>query len=210
MPHKTSIPHVMLAGLLLVLTGMAASYFLLDKPAPIPAGRQLSDVVPLPKPRLAVYSDRECLARNLAFETIGNSHSREGIGALLARQEMEAIARVVFQRKELGKRVGYRDTVCEVVYQEGAFSWTYKLPRNAVPTVRGRWQYLLAVADELLAGEFKHHWPEANRCVTNYKRTDNRGVDKKPAKWFKKNTEAVAVYGDHTFSCTKKATAAAR
>jgi len=148
MPHKTSIPHVMLAGLLLVLTGMAASYFLRDKPAPIPAGRQLSDVVPLPKPRLAVYSDRECLARNLAFETLGNSHSREGIGALLARQEMEAIARVVFQRKELGKRVGYRDTVCEVVYQEGAFSWTYKLPRNAVPTARGRWQYLLAVAED--------------------------------------------------------------
>jgi len=198
------------AGLLLLMAWMVGNFFLQDRPAPVPAGQPLADVVPLPRPRLAVYTDRECLARNLAFETAGNSHSREGIGALMAREEVEAIARTVFQRVALGKRVGYRNTVCEVVYQEGAFSWTYKLPRNAVPTAPGRWQYLIAVADELLAGEFKHHWPEANRCVTNYKRTDNRGVDKKPAKWFKKNTEAVAVYGDHTFSCTKKATAAAR
>ena len=201
---------VLIAGLILLIAWMVGNYFLQNKPAPVPPSQRSAEIVPLPKPRLAVYSDRECLARNLAFETIGNSHSREGIGALLAREEMEAIAHVVFQRKELGKRVGYRNTVCEVVYQEGAFSWTYKLPRNAVPTARGRWQYLLAVADELLAGEFKHPWPDANRCVTNYKRTDNKGVDKTPAKWFKKNTEAVAVYGDHTFSCTKNATAAAR
>ena len=201
---------VLIAGLILLIAWTVGNYFLQNKPAPVPPSQRSAEIVPLPKPRLAVYSDRECLARNLAFETLGNSHSREGIGALLARQEMEAIARVVFQRKELGKRVGYRDTICEVVYQEGAFSWTYKLPRNAVPTARGRWQYLLAVADELLVGEFKHHWPEANRCLTNYKRTDNRGVGKKPAKWFKENTEAVAVYGDHTFSCTKNATAAAR
>ena len=201
---------VLIAGLILLIAWTVGNYFLQNKPAPVPPSQRSAEIVTLPKPRLAVYSDRECLARNLAFETLGNSHSREGIGALLARQEMEAIARVVFQRKELGKRVGYRDTICEVVYQEGAFSWTYKLPRNAVPTARGRWQYLLAVADELLVGEFKHHWPEANRCLTNYKRTDNKNVGKKPAKWFKENTDEVAVYGDHTFSCTKKATAAAR
>ncbi len=201
---------LLIAGLLLLIAWMVGNYFLQEKPAQVPAGRSSEEAVPLPKPRLAVYSDRECLARNLAFETIGNSHSREGIGALLARQEMEAIARVVFRRKELGRRVGYRDTVCDTVYQEGAFSWTYKLPRNAVPTAPRRWLVMLAVADELLAGEFKHPWPEANRCVTNYKRTDNKWVGKNPAKWFKKNTEEVAVYGDHTFSCPKKETAAAR
>ena len=145
MPHKTSIPHVMLAGLLLVLTGMAASYFLRDKPAPIPAGRQLSDVVPLPKPRLAVYSDRECLARNLAFETLGNSHSREGIGALLGRQEMEAIARVVFQRKELGKRVGYRDigrklTGALLTISAPITRTSAKNPPNGLKKIRMKWR----------------------------------------------------------------------
>ena len=198
------------AGLLLLIAWMVGNFFLQDKPAPVPAGQPLAEVVPLPRPRLAVYTDRECLARNLAFETAGNSHSREGIGALLARQEIEAIARTVFQRVALGKRVGYRNTVCDVVYQEGAFSWTYKLPRNAVPAEPARWQYMLAAADDLLAGKFQHHWPEANRCITNYKRTDNRWVGKKPAKWFKDNTEKVAVYGDHTFFCPKKEVTAAR
>jgi len=198
------------AGLLLLIAWMVGNFLSQDRPAPVPAGRPLAEVVPLPKPRLAVYTDRECLARNLAFETAGNSHSREGIGGLLARQEIEAIARTVFQRVALGKRVGYRDTVCDVVYQEGAFSWTYKLPRNAVPTEPARWQYMTAAADELLAGKFQHPWPEANKCIENYKRTDNKWVGKKPAKWFKKNTEEAAVYGDHTFFCPKKAITTAR
>ena len=100
---------LLIAGLILLIEWMVGDYFLHNKPAQVLPSQRSAEIVPLPKPRLAVYSDRECLARNLAFETIGNSHSREGIGALLARQEMEAIARVVFQRKELGKRVGYRD-----------------------------------------------------------------------------------------------------
>src|SRR3989344_3519242 len=201
---------LLIAGLILLIEWMFGDYFLHNKPAQVPPSQRSAEIVPLPKPRLAVYSDRECLARNLAFETIGNSHSREGIGALLAREEMEAIARVVFQRKELGNRVGYRDTVCDVVYQEGAFSWTYKLPRNAVPTEPARGGYMTSAADVLFVGEFQHPWPEANKCIENYKRTDNKWVGKKPAKWFKKNTEEAAVYGDHTFFCPKKAITTAR
>src|SRR3990167_1333935 len=92
------------AGLLLLIAWMVGNFFLQDKPAPVPAGPPLSEVVPLPRPRLAVYTDRECLARNLAFETAGHSHSREGICGLLARQGIEAIARPGFPRVALGKR----------------------------------------------------------------------------------------------------------
>ncbi len=166
--------------------------------------------VPLPRPRPVVQNDRECLARNLAFETAPLSHLRTGISGHLARQEMEAIYRVMLRRQSIGRAGGYADTLCEVVYQKAQFSWTLKLPQNAVPTAPGRWEFFLAVADELLAGKLQHHWPEENACIENYKRTDNRGVGRNPARWFKKNRESVIAYEDHTFSCPKPTAVAAK
>lgn len=209
MSRQTDVKYVLMAGLLLFMAVTVGNHILRDMPADKPATLP-ANTTPLPKPRPLLYTDRECLARNLAFETLGNSHSRTGVNALLARQEMEAITRVVFRRVELGRSHGYRDSVCEVVYQKGQFSWTYTLPHDTVPTAPGRWRFMLAIADKLLAGKFEHPWPEENRCVTHYKRTDDKGVGKKPALWFSKSTEAVTEYGDHRFSCAKKVLRAAR
>ena len=136
---------VLIAGLILLIAWTVGNYFLQNKPAPVPPSQRSAEIVTLPKPRLAVYSDRECLARNLAFETLGNSHSREWIGALLARQEMEAIARVVFQRKELGKRVGYRDigrklTGALLTISAPITRTSAKNPPNGLKKIRMKWR----------------------------------------------------------------------
>ncbi len=183
---------VLLVGLLLALAAMIWPHLVRQTSVPKSAEKA-------PVSTSTVYTDRECLARNMAFETLGNSHLRVG-----AREELEAITRVVLRRVELGRKHSYRNTICEVVYQQNQFSWTRELAPDTLPKAAGRWEFMLSLADTLLAGKFEHTWPEANRCVTHYKRTDNKGVGKKPNKWFRKKLRQVAIYGNHTFYCTKK------
>lgn len=180
-----------LAALLFVLGVLATAYYRAQKKTAPPAPS-----------RAAAYSDRLCLARNLAWETEGRSHARTGTQAYRARAEMEAISRVVFKRRELGRRHGYRNTICEVVYQRNQFSWTRKF-KEKIPKAEGRWQFMLAVADDMLAGRFQTPWPQSHACITHYKRADNKHVGKKPAIWFRARLQQVAVYGDHAFFCPK-------
>ena len=180
---------VILVGLLLALAAMVIPYFA-RKPVQKSVGKA---------PISTVYTDRECLARNMAFETLGNSHLRKE-----AREELEAITRVVLRRMELGRKHSYRNTICEVVYQTNQFSWTRELAPDTLPKAAGRWEFMLSLADALLAGKFEHSWTEKHRCATHYKRTDNKGVSKGSDRWFQKKLRQVAKYGDHTFYCTKK------
>lgn len=143
----------------------------------------------------------ECLARNLAYETLANSHQSPA-----ARQELEAIVHVVLQRKQLGRKAGYRDTVCDVIYQRNQFSWTLKGHlRTKVPEDKARWAYMLRVSQETLGGHFQYPWPKSHECIVTYKRADDQGVGKKPAAWFRKHMKPVTIIGSHKFFCAKKA-----
>lgn len=192
MSRQSKFQTVLLVALILALAGMVAQHVYKSRSAP-----------KTPQ-SITVMTPRECLARNLAFETAGNSHLQTGAKAKRAHDEMEAISRVVFQRAALGRRHGYRNTICEVVYQHGQFSWTLKLPRDAKPQAPGRWQFMLSVADDMLAGHFTTPWPAKNECITHYKRADNKYVGKKPAIFFRTKLRQVTVYGDHAFFCPKK------
>jgi spore germination cell wall hydrolase CwlJ-like protein len=170
-------------GLLLLATAVFVVHMFLQKTKP--AYRKMTDV--------------ECLARNLAFETLLDSHKRpEG------RRELEAIIHVVLQRKKLGRKAGYRDTVCDVVYQHAQFSWTLKRKlRYKIPEDKVRWNYMQQVAREGLAGHFEYEWPEKNACIVTYKRADNKGVGKNPAIWFRARMRPVTVIEKHQFYCAK-------
>ncbi|OGC81016.1 hypothetical protein A2943_00375 [Candidatus Adlerbacteria bacterium RIFCSPLOWO2_01_FULL_51_16] len=154
--------------------------------------------------------DVQCLARNLAWESNSKSHMRVGAHRREAVAELEAIARVAMLRARLGRKFGYRDTICEVVYQEGQFSWTKTLPRNAKPKSKERWRFMLRMAANALEGRFETHWPAENACIVNYKRSDNKGVGKKPEEWFNENTRYVITFGDHDFFCIRDAKLARR
>ena len=123
----------------------------------------------------------ECLARNLAWETLQNSHKRpEG------RAELEAIVHVVLQRKKLGKKAGYQNTICGVIYQRAQFSWTLKRSlRFANPKDLARWKYMQRVAADGLAGRFLYPWPANYEWIVSYKQADNKSGGKKPAIWIR-------------------------
>ncbi|KKW23062.1 MAG: hypothetical protein UY74_C0012G0022 [Candidatus Kaiserbacteria bacterium GW2011_GWC2_52_8b] len=145
-------------------------------------------------------TDVACLARNLAYETLLDSHLRPE-----SRRELEAIMHVVFQRKQLGRKAGFSNTVCGVVYQRAAFSWTLKHKlRYKDPDNKQRWAYMRSVARDGLAGTFVYSWPRSHECIISYKRADNKGVGKKPAIWFRARMRPVIVIGSHEFFCPKK------
>src|SRR3989344_1631635 len=150
--------------------------------------------------RVVPTDEVTCLARNLAYETLPNSHKNPE-----ARRELEAIMHVVFERRRLGRRAGYRNTTCEVIYQRAQFSWTLKRAlRYAIPRDRTRWKYMQAVARDGLADRFQYAWPSTHRWVVSYKRAANKHVGRKPAVWFRKRMRPVAVIGEHQFYCAKK------
>lgn len=174
---------ITIAGLLLlVVAAILANHFLRTREFP---ERKMSDV--------------ECLARNLSYETLQNSHTKPD-----GRRELEAIIHVVLRRKELGRKAGYRDTVCDVVYQKAQFSWTLKSTlRYKIPEDKVRWEYMQRVAQEGLVGSFQYDWPEANRCIVGYKRADNKGVGRKPAIWFRARMRPIIIIEKHQFFCQK-------
>jgi len=74
----------------------------------------------------------ECLALNVYYEARGESMAGQ-----------YAVAEVTMNRKAA---IGYPKTVCEVVYQKGAFSWTAeKVYQPGGP----EWQRALKVAEEV-------------------------------------------------------------
>jgi spore germination cell wall hydrolase CwlJ-like protein len=78
----------------------------------------------------------ECLARNVYYEARGE--------ALLGQH---AVAEVTMNRRE---SLGYPKTVCEVVYQKDAFSWTAMEDLDA-PAGQS-WQRAVRVAQEVYYG----------------------------------------------------------
>lgn len=155
-------------------------------------------------------ADVQCLARNLAWESNSKSHMQVGTQRRDAVAELEAIARVTMLRVRLGRKFGYRNTTCEVVYQEGQFSWTKTLSRDAKPKSRQRWRFMLRMAANALDGQFETSWPTEYGCIINYKRADGKWVGKKPEEWFNENTRYVVTLGDHNFYCVKEAKLARR
>ena len=144
-------------------------------------------------------SDVACLARNLAYETLPDSHSRPE-----ARQELEAITHVVLRRKKLGRKAGYRDTVCGVVYQPLQFSWTMnKKLHQKIPDDLARWDYMRRVASDALAGRFLFPWPQSHECIVNYKMASDAGVSSRSKRWFKAHRREIAIIGSHRFYCDK-------
>lgn len=177
----------LLSALIVFFASLIAQRVKIEKKAQVP------DKAPLGMSAL------ECHARNLAFETLLNSHKKpEG------RRELEAIMRVVFKRKELGRKAGYRNTDCGVIYQRAQFSWTLKRHlRYKIPDDKVRWEYMLAVARDGLAGKFEYPWPASHECITNYKRADNIGVGKRPAIFFRSRLRPVVQIEKHMFYCHK-------
>lgn len=154
----------------------------------------------------ASYGPRRCLGMNFAWETILRSHApRNHVEGAEFRKELEAIARVVFARVKDGRRNGFRNSICKVVYQYKQFSWTLKF-KERVPADKKRWHYMLNLAEELLQEKFIHPWPADHQCIRWYKRRDNKFTTKGGRTWFDKNLRPVVTYGYHTFYCKKGST----
>jgi spore germination cell wall hydrolase CwlJ-like protein len=114
----------------------------------------------------------ECLARNVYYEARGESMAGQ-----------YAVAEVTMNRKA---SLGYPKTVCEVVYQKDAFSWT---GMNGLGAPAGQsWARALKVAQDVYSGRR----PVELRGVTHYHATYVE------PEWSKER-ERVAKIGRHVF-----------
>jgi spore germination cell wall hydrolase CwlJ-like protein len=113
----------------------------------------------------------DCLARNVYYEARGES---------LAGQY--AVAEVTMNRKS---SLGYPKTVCEVVYQKDAFSWTGM--KVAAPAGES-WQRALKVAQDIYYQRRPAELPGATHYHATYVKPD-----------WSEERERVARIGRHVF-----------
>jgi spore germination cell wall hydrolase CwlJ-like protein len=114
----------------------------------------------------------QCLARNVYYEARGESMAGQ-----------YAVAEVTMNRKG---SLGYPKTVCEVVYQKDAFSWT---AMNSLDAPAGQsWQRALKVAQDVYYGRR----PAELHGVTHYHASYVQ------PEWSKER-ERVAKIGRHVF-----------
>lgn len=83
----------------------------------------------------------------------------------------------------------YPDTICDVVYQSGQFSWVSK--KNKKPKEQEAWQKSLEIAEEILDENVASYPHLATHFV-------NKHDVKKMPRWLRK-FEKVETIGDHTF-----------
>ncbi len=135
--------------------------------------------------RTAHERERTCLAQNIYREA--RHEPREG---------KIAVGLVTLSRT---KARGYPRTICGVVWQRKALSWTLYPRYWKLPADGPLWRNTLSLPDELMRGA--HAFPLALDCrPLFYKRTDNKGVSERSKRFFATLREMAPV-GSHTFFC---------
>lgn len=117
----------------------------------------------------------EILALNMYHEARG-----EG------RTGMQMVGEVVLNRIKSG---AYPDTICEVVYQRGQFSWIKK--KNHTPREKESWDIALEIAEKLVHDELYMYDNGATHFLNTH--------DLKRVPSWAKRYKVVAKIGSHTF-----------
>lgn len=100
---------------------------------------------------------------------------------------MQMVGEVVLNRVNHPK---YPDTICDVVYQKGQFSWVKKM-KNHTPKEKDMWELSLHMAERLLDGEIELYDNGATHFL-------NPSDLKRLPSWARK-FEKVARIGNHVF-----------
>lgn len=118
----------------------------------------------------------QALALNIYHEARGESE-----------QGMRMVGEVTINRVS---SFHYPDTICEVVYQRGQFSWVAS-KKNKTPKETEAWQKSLEIAQELLDENVASYDHLATHFI-------NKHDAKNPPRWLRR-FEKVETIGDHTF-----------
>lgn len=121
------------------------------------------------------------LAKNMYYEARGDGHSIDQ-----RKHAMQMVGEVTLNRVE---SVNYPNSICEVVYQKGQFSWTTK--KNNTPHEMQSWILALAIAADLLNGNIEYIDNGATHFVNPH------AVNKMP-KWTRRFEEVARTRG-HIF-----------
>jgi N-acetylmuramoyl-L-alanine amidase len=118
----------------------------------------------------------EILALNIYHEARGEGEAG-----------MQMVGEVVLNRVDHPK---YPDTICDVVYQRGQFSWVKKM-KNHAPKENEMWELSLHMAEQLLQGNIDLYDNGATHFL-------NPKVSGKLPSWTRK-FDRVATIGNHVF-----------
>lgn len=124
----------------------------------------------------ALPKDVECLAKNIYFESRGESQ----LGQI-------AVALVTINRVESTK---YADTICGVVYQKGQFSWTQNPTRL---TSASAWQDAVEIAKQALNGAYDNLMPDFEALYFHSAKLRGIGC------YHKKRRPQIVKIGNHVF-----------
>lgn len=131
------------------------------------------------------------LAMNMYFEARG-----DGQDADQRMRAMQMVGEVTLNRVE---SVNYPNSICEVVYQKGQFSWTSK--RDKTPHELESWLLALVIAERLLNGDIEY----IDNGATHFINPD--AVHRMP-KWTKRfeevgRTESHVFYDDNSIRVSR-------
>jgi N-acetylmuramoyl-L-alanine amidase len=127
---------------------------------------------------------RDCDAeRELELLALNIYHEARGEG----QDGMQMVGEVTLNRVD---RPEFPDTICEVIYQSGQFSWV-RGKKSHKPLEAESWEESLKIAESLLQGEAELF----DNGATHFMRKSSSG---KPPSWAR-GFDRVAVIGNHAF-----------
>lgn len=121
-------------------------------------------------------------AKEMKILALNMYHEARGEG----RTAMQMVGEVTLNRVESDV---YPDTICEVVYQKGQFSWVRK--KDTTPYEKESWKIALEIANDLMNGELYVFDNGATHFV-------NLSALRYPPRWTK-TFDRVTKVGSHTF-----------
>lgn len=124
-------------------------------------------------------------AKEMEILALNMYHEARGEG----RTAMQMVGEVTLNRVASGE---YPDTICEVVYQKGQFSWVTK--KDHTPYEKEAWEAALDIAHDLLNQDVGNLYIFDNGA-THFA---NLGALENPPTWTK-TFDKVAQIGSHTF-----------
>ena len=147
--------------------------------------------------RLFKFAATVCIALSISTAAVaGSCDEREKLQTLAlniyheARGEseegMRMVGEVTINRVSSSH---YPDTICDVVYQRGQFSWVSK--RNKKPTEPDAWQKSLEIAKEILDEDVASYSHLATHFI-------NKADVARAPRWIRR-FEKVTTIGGHTF-----------
>jgi hypothetical protein len=90
-------------------------------------------------------------------------------------------------------------TICGVIAQDRQFSWTLDYKLATTRSEQKEWADAKRIARDLIENAWTRYvMPRGWECVRYYKRTDDKGVSVKSAKYFSASLFPVEAFGSHT------------